>query len=189
MNPTTPPCRTVTVVAFRGSRSPSFAATIRRALDAEKNGVGPGPTILDCMLYLGHAGVSTDGGKTIYGFKPDCTGIAVWQLIDRLKNGDALPADVQDDSSIFAAAQLRGFAPVSIDLILPDPQFESFCRSLDANRGNSQYAYGFPNGDGDCNCITWLERLGLPLLTGRMHEFIGLPAIKSIPTRRFGRCV
>ena len=45
------------------------------------------------------------------------------------------------------------------------------------------------NGDGDCNCITWIERLGLPLLTGRMDEFLALPGRASHPSRRFGRCL
>ena len=61
--------------------------------------------------------------------------------------------------------------------------------NFDGERKNSQYSYGFPNGDGDCNCTTWLERLGLPLLTGRMDEFIRLPGIVSHPSRRFGECV
>jgi hypothetical protein len=51
------------------------------------------------------------------------------------------------------------------------------------------YSYGFPNGDGDCNCTTWLERLDLPLLTGRMDEFVGLRGISANPSRRFGWCV
>ena len=45
------------------------------------------------------------------------------------------------------------------------------------------------DGDGDCNCTSWLERLGLPSLTGRMEEFIGLPGIITYPNRRFGECV
>ena len=52
----------------------------------------------------------------------------------------------------------------------------------------SRFTYGFPDGNGDCNCVTWLERLGLPLLTGRMNELFGLPGIVSYPTRRFGEC-
>jgi hypothetical protein len=37
----------------------------------------------------------------------------------------------------------------------------------------------------------WLDAgtPGLPLLTGRMDEFIGLPGIVSHTTRRFGECV
>jgi hypothetical protein len=177
------------VIAFRGDRSRPFATTVQSALRAEKHGLGPGPTTRDCLLYAGHTGVSIDGGTTIYGFNPDGTGVAVWQVIDRLKNGDAFPGIVRDDTAVFAAAQNHGLALGSFEVILPDPQFQHFKRTLDAERKTSQYSYGFPNGDGDCNCTTWLERLGLPLLTGRMDEFIGLPGISSTPSRRFGRCV
>ncbi len=55
--------------------------------------------------------------------------------------------------------------------------------------GRNQDSDGFPNGDGDCNCTTWLERLGLPLLTGRMDDFIGLSEFSANPDRRFGLCV
>ena len=85
--------------------------------------------------------------------------------------------------------QQRGQAILSLEIILPDPQFQNFQSALDAERQTSHYSYGFPNGDGDCNCITWIERIGLPLLTGRMSEFAGLPGILSMPYRRFGRCV
>src|SRR5207245_10369889 len=78
---------------------------------------------------------------------------------------------------------------MSFEVVLPDPRFQDFRAALDGERRTSQYSYGFPDGDGDCNCITWLERLGLPLLTGRMSEFLGLPAITSNRSRRFGRCV
>jgi hypothetical protein len=77
----------------------------------------------------------------------------------------------------------------SFEVILPEPRFQKFERRLDGERKNSQYSYGFPNGHGDCNCTTWLERLGLPLLTGRMDEFIRLPAFVAYPRRRFGECI
>ena len=77
----------------------------------------------------------------------------------------------------------------AFDVLLPEPAFQLFVAALGRERQNSQYSYGFPNGDGDCNCITWIERLGLPLLTGRMDEFIGLPGRRSHPSRRFGRCL
>ena len=78
---------------------------------------------------------------------------------------------------------------MSFEIVVPDTAFGSFQRSLDAERKKSQYYYGFPNGDGDCNCITWLERLGMPLLTGRLDEFVGLLGISSFPSRRFGLCI
>jgi hypothetical protein len=189
MSSPAPPCRTINVVAFRGDRSRAFAAPFLRALDDEKNGRGAGPTLHDCLLFAGHTGVSTDGGTTIYGFNPDARHVPIWQLMDRLKNGDALPGIVRDNTAEFSAAQRRGLAVQSFEVILPDPQFQNFVSRLDEERKNSQYSYGFPNGDGDCNCTTWLERLGLPLLTGRMDEFIGLPGIVTSPSRRFGACV
>jgi hypothetical protein len=175
--------------AFHGNRSGRFAAAFRRALDDEKNGLGRGPSSLNCQLYAGHTGVSTDGGATIYGFNPDGTGVPVWQLLDSLKNGAAFPGVVRDDSAVFTTARQRGQAVFSLEVVLPAPSYQHFQKSLDAERQTSQYSYGFPNGDGDCNCITWLERLGLPLLTGRMNEFLGLPGISFHPSRRFGWCL
>jgi hypothetical protein len=191
MSSTIPPCRTVTVFAIRGDRSRPFAAAFLKALDDEKNGRGRGPTVLESLLFTGHTGVSTDAGptKTIYAFSPDAGPAPVWQLLDGLKNGDAFPGVVRDDTAVFAAARKHGLTVLSFAVILPDLRFQEFQGRLDGERRSSQYSYGFPNGDGDCNCITWLERLGLPLLTGRMDEFIGLVGIGSHPSRRFGECV
>jgi hypothetical protein len=65
MNNTPPPCRAIEVVTFAGDHSKHFTATFRSALRAEKNGLGPGPSALDCLLYLGHTGISMDGGTTV----------------------------------------------------------------------------------------------------------------------------
>jgi hypothetical protein len=78
---------------------------------------------------------------------------------------------------------------LSFEVIVPEPRFQDFVAKLDGERKTSQYSYGFPNGDGDCNCITWLERMGLPLLTGRMNELVSLRGIAASPRRRFGECV
>jgi hypothetical protein len=189
MSSSVPVCRTITVFAFRGDHSRAFTARFRRALDDERNGCGPGPTPAECLFYTGHTGVSTDDGTSIYGFNPDGSVGPVWRSMDRLKNGEALPGVVRDDRGMFSAATQHGLPVLSFNIIFPDPQFQLFERSLDGERRKSQYSYGFPNGDGDCNCITWLERLGLPLLTGRMNELAGLPGISSDPRRRFGLCV
>lgn len=189
MNNTAPPCRTITVLAFRGDRSRTFAAAFLKALDDEKNRGGPGPTAIECLLFAGHTGVSTNGGTTVYGFNPDGGALPIWQWMDRLKNGDAFPGIVRDDTAVFSAARKHGLIIQSFEVILPEPRFQEWEGRLDGERKNSQYSYGFPNGDGDGNCITWLERSGLPLLTGRMDEFIGLPGIVSSPNRRFGACV
>jgi hypothetical protein len=109
--------------------------------------------------------------------------------MDKLKNGDAFPGVVSNDTSMFSAAQKHGLTLLSFGVIMPDPQSQDFAGSLDAERQSSHYSYGFPDGDGDCNCTTWLERLGLPLLTGRMDEFVALVGISSRRSRRFGECV
>jgi hypothetical protein len=57
------------------------------------------PTMRDCLLFAGHTGVSTDGGATIYGFNPDGSHIPIWQLMDRLKNGDSFPGIVPDNTA------------------------------------------------------------------------------------------
>ena len=70
MSSNDPVCRTVTIIAFRGDRTRTVAIAFLQALDDEKNGRGSGPSALECLLFVGHAGVSTDGGATIYGFTP-----------------------------------------------------------------------------------------------------------------------
>jgi hypothetical protein len=189
MSNTVPPCRNITIFSFRGDRSRTFAAAFLKALDDARKRLGPVPSAVECLLLSGHAGVSMDGGITIYGFNPDGGSLPVWQWMDRLKNGDALPGVVRDDTAMFTAARNHGLMVQSFKVILPEPRFQEFEARLDGERKNSQYSYGFPNGNGDCNCITWLERLGLPLLTGRMDEFIGLPGLVSSSSRRFGQCV
>src|SRR6267142_2216657 len=169
-----PRCQTVRIAAFRGDRSRSFGASFQSKLDDEKTGRGPGPTTQDCLLDVGHAGVSIDGGTTLFGFNPDGSGLPVWQLLNRLKNGDRFHGVVRDDTAIFTAANMQRLNVLRLEIVLPDPHFRGFQNKLDGERWKSKYYYGFPNGDGDCNCITWLERLGLPLVTGRMNEFIGL---------------
>jgi hypothetical protein len=110
-------------------------------------------------------------------------------VLGRLRSGEAFPGVVLDDTAAFSAARNRGRALLSIEVVLPEPQFQGLEATLDAERRKSQYSYGFPDGHGDCNCVTWLERLGLPLLMGRMTEFVRLSDIYSDPSRRFGRCV
>jgi hypothetical protein len=160
-----------------------------RQLKDQKNGLGSGPTAIDCLLLTGHTGVSTDRGRTIYGFNPDASGIQLWAMLETLKNGGSFPGMVKDDSAVFSAAGTHGLVVKSFKVLLPSPGFQDFQGRLDEERQVSHYTYGYPNGDGDCNCTTWLERLGLPLLSGRMDEFFGLPGISIHPSRRFGKCV
>jgi hypothetical protein len=188
MNPTSP-CRIVTVYAFRGDHSKAFVALFLRALANERSGTGPGLSILAGLLYAGHAGVSTGGGRNIYGFNPDAGSLPVSELMDELQAGKAFPGLVSNDTAVFNAATAHGLNVFSFQVLLPDNSFDAFQQSLDNELVHSRFKYGYPDGNGDCNCITWLERISLPLLTGLMREFAGLPAITAIPSRRFGECV
>jgi hypothetical protein len=189
MSGSVPRCRTIHVSAFRGNRSQAFMQRFLRDLDDERKGAGPGPSRESCLLYAGHTGVSTDEDTAIWGFNPDRPrGLSVWQMINDLKKGVAFQGTVVDDTAVFTEAKRQKMVLVSFDVIFPDPGFQSFHTRLDQERQRSQYLYGFPDGDGDCNCTTWLERLGLPLLTGRMDEFVALLGIAAYPSRRFGRC-
>jgi hypothetical protein len=182
-----PKCRTVTVYTFRGDRG-AFGVGVRRALDDQRDGLGNGPTTTDCLLWAGHTGVSTDSDKTIYGFNPDIGKTPIWQAMQHLLSGDAFPGIVRDDTPVFQAAKGLKLKILTFGVILPDLDFQDFEQKLIAERAKSHYFYGFPNGDGNCNCTTWLERLALPLLSGKMDEFTGLPGFRDYPTRRFGRC-
>lgn len=182
-----PRCRIVAVHAFRGDRG-QIAQMVRKKLDDQKYGVGRGPTRIECLLYAGHTGVSTDGSGAIYGFNPSFGRMPLWRALDRLRNGDAFPGVVSNDTRVFRAAKQHGLAVVSFEIVLPAPSFQTFAARLAAHRKKSRYTYGFPNGDGDCNCTTWLERLGLPLLTGRMDEFSDLIGFNRYPRRKFGEC-
>jgi hypothetical protein len=113
----------------------------------------------------------------------------MWRGMQLLRNGDAFPGVVVDDTQVFAEARKHRLSVLAFDVVLPDPAFQDFERKLTAERRKSQFGYGFPNGDGDCNCTTWLERLALPLLSGSMDEFAGLLGFTIYPMRRFGQCI
>ncbi len=184
-----PKCRTVPVHLFRGNRG-ALGQRVRRDLDAQMHGRGPGPSALDCLLYAGHAGISLDSEPAlIWGFNPDYGKDPLWQAMQNLRNGNAYPGIVTDDRHVFTAARSRRIRVRTFDVILPDPVFRVFDHELARERKKSRFTYGFPNGDGDCNCATWLERLGLPLISGSMDEFNTMTATSLYRRRRFGRCI
>jgi hypothetical protein len=142
-----------------------------------------------CLLYAGHTGVSIDQRTTIYGFNPDPpSSRRISDVMDDLAAGLAFPGIVRDDTSIFDAATRQGLKVLSFEVLFPDASFAVFEQSLKNEVKGTHYTYGFPDGNGDCNCTTWLERIGLPLLTGRMKEFTSLSEITLYPSRRFGEC-
>lgn len=160
------PCQIVTVITFFGSRSRAFLTPFLKSLDDDKNGYGPGPSPLDCLFYAGHTGASLDGGKTVFAFNPDVGNLRPWKVVDRLKRGDAFPGLVRDDTTAFVVARQRTLAVRSFNILLPDTAFQRFEDAMEEERKRSRFTYGYPDGNGDCNCTTWLERIGLPLLRG-----------------------
>ena len=120
MSTAVPVCRTVTVIAFRGDRSCAFATAFQKVLDDEKNRRGPGPTAVTCLLFAGHTGASTDRGTTIYGFNPDLGNLPMWQGMQRLRNGDAFPGVVADDTQVFHLATKHRLKVQTFDVILPE---------------------------------------------------------------------
>src|SRR5437868_13735184 len=104
------PCRPVTVLAFAGDRSGLFVAQVFAALRDGRRGRGPGPSALECRLLAGHSGVSADAGAAIFGFNPDAGGLAAWEVVYGLQNGDAFPGMVKDDTGIFTTARRHGLA-------------------------------------------------------------------------------
>jgi hypothetical protein len=156
--------------------------------DDRKHGRG-GPSIETCLLYAGHTGVSIDGKQTIHGFSPHPpSNRRISEVMDDLAAGLAFPGIVREDTAIFNAASKHGLNVLSFEILVPDASFAVFEHSLEKEKTGTSYTYGFPDGNGDCNCTTWLERIGLPLLTGRMKEFTSLSEITQYPSRRFGEC-
>jgi hypothetical protein len=176
----------VTVHTFRGNREPVFVQGIQKSLDDEKYGTGPPPSRTECLLWSGHTGVTIQTEPSIvYGFNPNGERDPLWLVIATLKARCAYPGIVLDDSAIFHAATLQGLAVVTANIRLSDLAFQIFLGRLNAEKIRSEFTYGFPDGDGDCNCTTWLERMGLPLLTGSMEEFTTILGFATYPIRRF----
>src|SRR6266446_9669683 len=116
----TPVCRTVQVIGFRGGCSKPFATNFHRQLHEARSGRNQGPSLLDCVLYAGHAGISTDDSTTVYGFNPVSGSVPVWQVFDELSDGHAFPGIVTDDTPVFSAAQSRGWEVISFNVVVPE---------------------------------------------------------------------
>jgi hypothetical protein len=183
------PCRIVTVFTFQGDRSRAFTDAFNRAMDDDRKHGRGGPSLERYLLYAGHTGVSIDGRTTIYGFHPDPpSSRRISEVMDDLAAGLAFPGIVRNDTLRFDAATKHGLNVLSFEVLFADASFTVFEQSLRDEIKGTRYTYGFPDGNGDCNCTTWLERIGLPLLTGRMREFTSLPEITRYRSRRFGEC-
>ena len=183
-----PRCRIVTVHTFRGDRTSVFRQYVVGALNNHRHGRGFGPSRIACLIFAGHTGVSIDSDHRIYGFNPDGGHDPLWRVIQNLRSRIAYPGVVNNDTAVFVAAGRHGLTVSRFDVVLPQPSFAAFKRMLTGERKKSRFHYGFPDGDGDCNCITWLERMGLPLLTGRMDEFTAVMGVAGQTRRKFGFC-
>lgn len=183
------PCRSVFLHAFRGERGKTFRREFDRKLSAEKSQQGPGPTIVECLLYAGHVGVAFEDGGPIFGFKPICDRMTIGQLLDGLKAGEPFPGEVSDDTAVFVAARDRGLDVHTVEFALPESEFRAIIAAFDRESEASDVTYGFPEGKGDCNCATWLARLGIPLPepTGVMQEFMAAVRIMG-DRKQIGEC-
>jgi hypothetical protein len=110
-------------------------------------------------------------------------------VLQRLRNGDGYPGVVNNDPNVFAEARKNRLGVLTFDVVLPDTAFKVFEQSLSKERTKSQFTFGFPDGDGECNCATWLERLALPLISGSMDDFTSTTASSYYSSHRFGQCI
>jgi hypothetical protein len=149
---------------------------------------GVGPTRDEALVYAGHAAISLDSGRTKWGFNPsNPAALSMKRFLNRLKAGEAFPGQVLDDASAFQLARRHRLPIRKITLLVPGFEFRRIQNELALEQNRSKYKYGFPDGDGDCNCVTWIEKMGIPLATGKMDEF-ELTSGKGLRRRRFGRC-
>src|SRR5258708_2029444 len=119
-----PPCRTIKVFAFRGNRSRRFASAFLRPLVDPRNGLRGGPTRIEALLFTGHTGVSIDDGTTIYAFNPNGGNMPLWELMDKLKQSQAFPGVVLDDTGVFSLAQKSNLTVLTFDVVLPEPSYQ-----------------------------------------------------------------
>src|SRR2546430_2498406 len=82
-----------------------------------------------------------DSDPAIYGFNPDTGNLPSWQAMQRLRNGNAFPGVVRDDSQVFAAASTLGLTVRTFGVILPEPEFQAFEREFAVERNKSRYSY------------------------------------------------
>ena len=181
-------CRTVLVVAFRGDRSAQAEARFQDQMDNEEHHGGPAPSRVQCLLHAGHAGLSLDGGRQFFGFNPHNPGLSTRELFNRLAGGECLPGLVLDDTSVFQAADQVNLPIAVMEVHLPSNRHAQLDLTVKSETPSSRFTYGFPYGLGDCNCITWMERIGLPLVSGQMKELMGAFAAAGSLSRRFGNC-
>lgn len=134
----------------------------------------PRPTIEECIVYAGHAGVSFDAEFPIYGFLPVATQHPPYALLDLLQAGGVLQGEVSDHTAYFSTAQSYGCTLISVEYRYVVSEQQTFLRLVQSQMTNCTLKYSFPGQGGDCNCAAWLGKIGLqlPESTGQMKLFV-----------------
>jgi hypothetical protein len=155
----------VIVYAFRGERRDYFFG-------------------IDPRLRFGHAGLSFDGGRTIFGFNPHKpAGVSMEAFIRRLRAGQSFPGVVLDDTRIFILAQEHGLRVVTITYSMNRRDYKLVKKLLESDANNSPMRYklySFPKMDiggfdANCfNCATYPLSLGMqtPYPSGKLADYI-----------------
>jgi len=194
-----PNVATVELWAFRGVREiagrsrEQWTATEREEIDRIKT--------VEPLLYTGHVGISTDGGKMIYGFTPDYPrDMSPDVLMKSLMAHEAYPGVVQDDTAIFREAermakeQRWNTQPLSAVELVDAPKKLSVVSQLrrmtESDSGENGLGYSFPlpqpkngehfgpsNGFQACdvrNCATFPEKVGIPVpeASGNLKQYM-----------------
>lgn len=167
--PTTDESRqSIWIHAFRGKRDdPLF-------VDRCRGRVLPRPSLQECLVYAGHAGVSFDAERPIYGLLPAALGVEPYVLLDLLQQGSILTGEVADHTAIFDDAATRGCQIVSVEYRYLTATQQAILSKVQSQIAKCTLKYSFPGQGGDCNCATWLGRIGLdlPETTGQMRLFV-----------------
>jgi hypothetical protein len=184
------PCKRIYLHAFGGERDHQFVRDFKAKLSAEKQGSGPGPSIMEVLIWSGHVGVSFEAASPIYGFNPKVeAGAKTFAIVEQLKERQVpFPGTVSDDTDVFNAARQRGLKVVTIEYVYPESKYQELKAKFDAERGSCQYKYSFPGGGGDCNCATFPALVGLPVpRNGNMRDY--MPIVEAMPTpQKKGKC-
>ena len=145
------------------------------------------------LLVAGHIGISLDGGKTIIGFTPKTPdGMGAAEVLQRLKDHEAFPGVVKDDTAIFREAEemarLHGWStqPISAVQLVDTPKkmevVDKAAKMSGMQPGEHGFGYSFPlrpeqrGADGEnfapsngfpaqcvANCGVLPDKIGVPI--------------------------
>jgi hypothetical protein len=182
-NPTL--CRKVSIHAFVGDRDEALA-------DRCSGLVPPSPSLEECLLYAGHAGVSFDDEPAIYGFLPSAPHLPTFEILKALKNMTVFPGVVNDHKQFFDFASANGRMVVELKYLYPAHIVTQVQATIHRQQALCALTYAFPGVVGSCNCATWLREIGLniPEPTGAMRKFVpAMSVLRSNAPIAVGECV